>query len=777
MDRRKLYSLLSLTEKLSDNARVRVVTQKRNLGTSSVLDFRKSAVSPKDLMEQAPMPPTLKFGPYLVDLAAGEVRKNSSRLRLQEKPLRVLALLAERQGQVVTREELRQRLWPGDTFVDFETGLNTAVSKLRDALCDSAEEPRYIETIPRRGYRFVAPIEVVSANGHASAAPAATPANGVALSEINELAAEKLTDARKQIEQMRSSGALWLRGTIAVAVLLLAFTIWWLTPLPAPQITDIFRVTQTGRLDFLVRPATDGVRIFYMQRAGDHYDLMQSAPNGGEAQKIAGPLPNTLIWDVTPDGSQYLITSITRRGEPSPLWLWPATGGTPVKIGDIVSGSATFSPDGKQIVYHINQDLLIANIDGTGIRKLGTFKDTPDSPVWSPDGHAIRFTWNTPDRAPGEIWEIATDGSNLHSVLPNWESPPRQCCGTWTPDGHYFLFVVNSPPSPRIYAIREKSEWWRRSPRGPFLLASEATGSWSPLVDRDGKHVYFYGSSMQSDLETLDPATQQFSAMFHEARPIMLSVSPDGQWVSYIQMTSGNLWTSHLDGSASKQIPLQGMRGAFPRLSPDNRQIAFTGLETGKPESVFLVSADGGTPQPALAGIDGLSDPDWSPEGSRLVVDRDLQSAQAQKASSMLAIVDLKGMKITNLAGSEDMHQPRWSPDGRYIATVMGTHNELRMLDFAAQSWRTIAQGKSVSYPVWSRDSADVYYQDLLSPGEPLYRVRVADGTRIMVASFQKVLDTGISRCVFVSLTPEGSPIIAFDRSTSDIYGARLSLP
>jgi eukaryotic-like serine/threonine-protein kinase len=113
-------------------------------------------------MEQAPRSPMLRFGPYLVDLAAGEVRKNGSRIRLQEKPLRVLALLAARQGQLVTREELHKRLWPEDTFVDFETGLNTAVSKLRDALSDSAETPRYIDTLPRRGYRFVCPVELIN---------------------------------------------------------------------------------------------------------------------------------------------------------------------------------------------------------------------------------------------------------------------------------------------------------------------------------------------------------------------------------------------------------------------------------------------------------------------------------------------------------------------------------------------------------------------------------------------------------------------------------------
>src|SRR5690348_14930428 len=100
----------------------------------------------------------MSFGPFEADLRSGELRKHGSRLKLQDQPFRVLALLLEHAGDVVTREELRQRLWPADTFVDFDTGLNSAVKKLRDVLADSADEPRYIETIPRRGYRFIAPL-------------------------------------------------------------------------------------------------------------------------------------------------------------------------------------------------------------------------------------------------------------------------------------------------------------------------------------------------------------------------------------------------------------------------------------------------------------------------------------------------------------------------------------------------------------------------------------------------------------------------------------------
>src|SRR5271170_2834710 len=120
-------------------------------------------------MEAVPQTRRTRFGPYEVDLRSGELYKHGIRLKLQDQPFQVLAILLEHSGEVVTRDELRQKLWPADTFVDFDTGLNSAIKKLRDVLSDSADEPRYIETLPRRGYRFIAPVE----NGDVLAAAAA----------------------------------------------------------------------------------------------------------------------------------------------------------------------------------------------------------------------------------------------------------------------------------------------------------------------------------------------------------------------------------------------------------------------------------------------------------------------------------------------------------------------------------------------------------------------------------------------------------------------------
>jgi Tol biopolymer transport system component/DNA-binding winged helix-turn-helix (wHTH) protein len=740
----------------------------------------------------------LKFGPYVVDLAAGELQKNGSRIRLQEKPLRVLVLLAERQGQLVTREELRNRLWQEETFVDFEAGLNTAVSKLRDALSDRADKPRFIETIPRRGYRFLTPVEIVGSSRYsagdlpanaprseAASAPENIPAPVAPSKSVDDMLSSKSSSLELSVEpstedriaRIRSAHALWIRAIVAVAALILLFTVWWLTPLPDPRVTDIFRVTQSGRLDYLVRPATDGVRIFYVQRAGDHYDLMQAPVNGGEAQRIDAPFPNTLVWDVSPDRSRYLITSFARRGEPAPLWSWPTTGGIPVRIGDIVSGSAAFSPDGRQIAYHIGNDLLIAQVDGSRVRKLASFVAQPDSPVWSPDGTSIRFVLDDPERNTSSIWEISLDGRNLHPVLPHWQDLPKQYCPTWTPDGRYFIFVDSSQSVSRLYALREKQVWWRRSPKGPFLLAAETTGSWSPLVSLDGKNAYFYGTNFQSDLATLDPSTQHFSGVLRDQRTAMLSVSRDGQWVTYISRVSKGLWASHFDGSAARQIELENMEGAFPRFSPDNKLIAFTGLRLGMPEAVYIVPSSGGAPRSLAPGSTRMSDPDWSPDGSRLVVDRSVASSPQQQSGSTLAVVDLATAAVTDLPGAENLRMPRWSPDGRYIAALSDARTEIRLFDTATQRWSTFAQGKSIGFPVWSADGASLYYQDVLAPGEPLYRFQVASGSRTLVASFQGALENGISRCVFVALSPEGSPLIAQDRNHSDIYGGRLLLP
>lgn len=195
--------------------------------------------------------PSFAFGPYEADLPSGELRKGSTRVKIQDLPLRLLGVLAEKPGQVVTREELQKRLWPQDTFVDFEDGLNTGVKKLREALGDDPEKPRYIETIPRRGYRFIAEVKQIPA-------PALAPA-----SSAEPAASEAIHKPTGAIPVPQRRSKRWVLGAVAVLLLLSGLGFWLLYGRPAfsfsPRdsvlVTDFENQTGDTRFDEALRTA------------------------------------------------------------------------------------------------------------------------------------------------------------------------------------------------------------------------------------------------------------------------------------------------------------------------------------------------------------------------------------------------------------------------------------------------------------------------------------------------------------------------------------------
>jgi cholera toxin transcriptional activator len=220
-----------------------------------------------------------RFGVFELDLAAGELRKNGAKLRLQEQPFQVLALLLECAGDVVTREELRQKLWPADTFVDFDHSLNTAVNKLREVLGDSASSPRYIETLARRGYRFIAPVQNNVGTG-AFARPAER-------SEAPTISAKNSTSAMHPELEVPIPRRQLTRGLFALAqTMYLIFYVIALARLPAIQgIADSFLPAWGASALAAVVMVTAGVGIplrcyllsavgFDYQRLGEKFQQM-----------------------------------------------------------------------------------------------------------------------------------------------------------------------------------------------------------------------------------------------------------------------------------------------------------------------------------------------------------------------------------------------------------------------------------------------------------------------------------------------------------------------
>jgi DNA-binding winged helix-turn-helix (wHTH) protein len=314
----------------------------------------------------------VRFGTFEVDLRAGELRRNGARVRLQEQPLQVLAMLLERPGEVVTREELHGRLWNSDTFVDFDHGLNAAIKRLRDALGDSAENPRFVETLARRGYRFIAPLE--NSKLPVSPLPIVTPA-------------PEATSAFRR----------WLPILVsAVGVLLVGMSAGWhagrhsaaaLRPMER-------RVTGNAPNDPVWSAASspDGKYLAFSDKNGLFLRVLIS----GETQNVAiadNLRTGSVSW--FPDGNRLLAVRGKWPGGSPGLWSLSTLGGSPHKLIDDAEEGAV-SPDGSQVAFlrgdYEHQKIWVMQSDGDQPRKIfGEEGGFYRSLAWSPDGKRIAF--------------------------------------------------------------------------------------------------------------------------------------------------------------------------------------------------------------------------------------------------------------------------------------------------------------------------------------------------------------------------------------------------
>src|SRR3954454_1864343 len=220
-------------------------------------------MSPTSAEEAAHYPRLVRFGSFEVDLPAGEVRKRGLKLKLTGQPFQVLAILLERPGQVVTREELQKRLWP-NTFVDVDHNLNIAINKIRELLGDSAESPRFIETLPRRGYRFIASVEPVP-------------------SQADQEATERPIDKSEKRRNHRPYFRLAIFSGLVLAVgLLAALWIGNTRPQGTPKVVRFKRLTSDG-LRKIGPLVSDGVRIYFDEWLPDgRLIVVEASITGGE---------------------------------------------------------------------------------------------------------------------------------------------------------------------------------------------------------------------------------------------------------------------------------------------------------------------------------------------------------------------------------------------------------------------------------------------------------------------------------------------------------------
>jgi eukaryotic-like serine/threonine-protein kinase len=368
--------------------------------------------------------------------------------------------------------------------------------------------------------------------------------------ESGRSAASAAVAVAKPAERNRlRSWWVWLgAGLIGLAALV---SVWLRAPLPPPRISGVTRITSDGLSKFSM--VTDGARLYFLEGALGHGTLQQVSVNGGETATITTPFPFPVSCDISPNRSELVIAGFVGTESEAPLWVVPIPAGAPRRIGDLLGHDATWSPDGQQILYAKETELDIANIDGTGTRKLVSSPGRPSWPRWSPDGNLLRFTVTDTKTNSNSIWEVSAAGDNLHALLPGWNRVPSECCGDWTPGGKYFVFQ-SSRNGTNIWAIREKRGIFPQMPAQPVQLTSGPMGVGMPVPGKDGKKLFAIGFQSRGELVRYDPKSRQFVPYLPGISAEGLEFSRDGAWVAYVAYPEGTLWRSKWKRTAAAHL-------------------------------------------------------------------------------------------------------------------------------------------------------------------------------------------------------------------------------
>jgi Tol biopolymer transport system component/DNA-binding winged helix-turn-helix (wHTH) protein len=704
----------------------------------------------------------IQFDEFALDCERYELLRAGRPIKLEKIPMELLILLVNRDGRLVTRQEIVEQLWGKDVFVDTEHGINTAIRKVRQVLRDNPDRPRFVQTVAGKGYRFVARIEF--------------PIASTASTDLQCL--KRGTESREAPAAIESKAqAVWsykrwfaLLGVLATLVVGLAF--WFLGRLPEPRVLSFTPLTR-DRVRKYLPLLTDGTRLYFMMPNQTGWTLAEVSTSGGETARVSSQLEGMWPTDISPNGSELLILDPSSSSlKDMPLYTLPVPAGLPHRVGEIFAHDASWSPTGEQIVYARGNELHVAKSDGSDSRRLVILPGPASDPRWSPDGRVLRFTLVDLKTGSSSLWEVASDGTSLHPLLPGWSSPSSECCGTWTPDGNYFVFVSRGST---LWVIREKNGFLHKRSTRPIQLTTGQSLMFSPVPSRDGKTLFAIQRAPQGELVRLDTKSQHYLPYLEGISAIQLAFSRDRQWVAYISFPDGTLWRSKVDGTERLQLTSAPLISAVPQWSPDGKQIAFAASPPGKPLHVYIVSADGGTPKEVTKGEVNEFFPSWSGDGNSLFFGN-LPINIAGVPATAIYQLNLETNQLTTVNDSEGKGSPILSPDDNYIAALSDT-NHLMLLDVKAQKWTELTQ-TAANHPTWSHDGKYVYF-DSTAEGEPAYyRVKIKDHKLERVASLKDVKRPAtLSLGTWTGLAPDDSPLALRDISTYEIYAMHWELP
>lgn len=680
-----------------------------------------------------------RFDRCSVDLTTGALLRSGIRVPLQGQPFQVLRLLLEAEGKVVTRDDLRTALWPEDTFVDFELGVNTAVKKLRQALDDSAEHPRFIETLPKLGYRFMLPVEWVNGIGPMPAialiqspeptavVPRPPHVNrpwklivAVAVAAVAVVASLiSLSDEHSYLSRTRL-GMLTHRAVFGHS-----FT--------QPILTE--RRLTANPEDAPINSAVispDGKYLAYTDKTGFYLKQVES----GETHPV--PLPKgfePLAESWFPDSIHMLVSWGADAQELPSLWEISVLGGSPRKLAD---GGAypRVSPDGSTIAYlsgnggfGVNEIWLIEADGGRARRILGGTGGEArvgfSAVAWAPDGRRVACVRTTyrPYNAEETRIEIAdTSGGKIEAAV---SMPGLGQTLAWTNDNH-LLYALHEPaPNQKDFNLwRVQLDSRTAHPDGPAIRITNGRGRAAELsVTGDGKLLALRRKQYQGAvyLADLTEGGKRFSTpkrlTMDERGPLPFSWTPDSRAVIFTSYREGprNIYKQAIDSTQPELLVGGNETLNISRLNPDSTELLYLAIPNpGQPsQSVRIMRVPlAGGPSQFVLEAPWISNQQCARLPSTLCI---YSSPGEPRQARFFRFDPVTGASAEIVAARCDScGGGSLSPDGKYLASArVGLKNasEVRVVSLADSSERTIMVPR---WPIiagvdWAADSKSVW--------------------------------------------------------------------
>jgi DNA-binding winged helix-turn-helix (wHTH) protein/Tol biopolymer transport system component len=669
----------------------------------------------------------IHFAGFEVDANTGELHKQGLRIKLRDQPFQILLLLLAHPGELVSRDELQKQLWPADTFVDFDRGLNKAVNRLRDALGDSAESPRFIETLPKRGYRFIAPVDAGQPNGHPIEPTLETP-HALAEQPERRTHAQPLgvRGAPHGIKLKLRAGLPWIIAGSSSVVAVISVALLWRATLPADRPMMRFSVdlgpeairgrSETGEFyNPVISP--DGTRLVFPTKAADGSVQLATRRLDQSIVTILAGTEGAVDPFFSPDG-QWVGFFAGRKLKKIPL-----LGGAVVSLCDTggLELGASWGEDGT----------IIASLDARHLFRVPANGGEPQV-IGRPEQHGER-NWRWPQVLPGGedvlfTGTVAPSGAALDSA--NIE--------------------VLSLKSGRVKVVRRGGYFGRYLPGGHLIYFRQRTlygvafdlgrlethGAPVPLLESDSDRVTFsrtgillYGSATRrggvAPIAWLDSAGKS-QRVVSPAIGVSQGVetprlSPDGNRLALA--VAGDLYVHDLKRGTATRLTFDAALNRQPVWTPDAQHIVYcSDVPASDGEfGIWWLRSDGSSqPEKLFGERTPLQGPSISPDGRTIAFVRTGTDKGHEIWTLPLDLHDpdhLKPGKPEQLA-RESLSQvdPAFSPYGRWIAYVStngaGRGGQITVRPFpsspSAGKWQVSESG--AKFPVWSRNRRELFY-------------------------------------------------------------------